>query len=321
MARQSTYRPLTITASLTLCLSPCPVAAFGQTRGSTTAERSTTAEELLEALRKHRPTNEVILPESASQMGQNAPKLLPEGTAVVDRAGSVTRDGAWWVFTSADNADPIRLLPNLMLEAIVRMVETAETSLQFAVSGDLMLFEGANYLLVRSSPRAKVPVGEAKDPKIEVDAQPGSGSAQKHSTGTEPASDDNAADVLDVLRGQDRERPIFQVPAAGIHGEEARVASVVAGLLDGSALVARPGRVARQGSWWVLVFESDHRDSPEPPMRLLPCSGTERMIRTSADHTGGVVFTVSGEVTSFFGHNYLLARAVTRRVASGNLRK
>jgi hypothetical protein len=212
-------------------------------------------------------------------------------------------------------------LPNLTLETMVRMAKSSESPLRFAVSGDLMLFEGANYLLVRSAPRAKVPVEGTKDPTRDVNGKRGSTPDLEDDAGGAPASDDNASDVLDVLRGQDRERPIFQFPAAATDGEKDPEANGVAGILDGSALVDRPGRVARQGSWWILVFESDNRDNPEPPIQLLPCSATASMVQISANHTGGVVFTVSGEVTSFFGDNYLLARAVTRRVASGNLRK
>ncbi len=92
-------------------------------------------------------------------------------------------------------------------------------------------------------------------------------------------------------------------------------------LLDGSPLVARPGRIVRQGSWWTFVFESDHPDNPEPPMILLPNQGLELMVRLAGSGRAGTVFLVSGEVTAFEGANYLLPRSVARRIDTGNLRK
>ena len=164
MTRQSTCRPLAIVICIALYVVSSSVGVLGQARGSRSSPkaRSTTAEELLEALRKRRPANEVILPQSASQLGNIVSKLLPEGSAMVDRAGAITADDPWWMFTPADGGKPIRLLPNLTLETMVRMAEASETPLLFAVSGELMVFDGANYLLVRSAPRAKTSIQEKK---------------------------------------------------------------------------------------------------------------------------------------------------------------
>lgn len=315
MTRQLTYRPFAIATCAALSLFSFSTGAVGQSsgRGSAPKARQTTAEELLEALRSQRPANEVIPPQSASQMGETAPKLLPEGSVVVDRTGAIMRDGRWWVFTPTDGGNPIRLLPNLTLETIVRMAEASETSLSFAVSGELMVFDGANYLLVRSAPRAKTSVTSSPP-----DGRDGDMATPKPA---EVATDDSASDVLDVLRHQTRGRPVIPNTNPDDHTGNKRGATALADLLDGSALVDRPGRITRQGEWWTLVFEFDDPDHPEAPIRLLPSSGTELMVRTSARHTGGVVFTASGEITSFFGKNYLLPRAVTRRFASGNLRK
>jgi len=45
------------------------------------------------------------------------------------------------------------------------------------------------------------------------------------------------------------------------------------------------------------------------------------MVKESQHRSGGVVFTVSGEVTLFEGENYLLPRVTTRRADTGNLRR
>lgn len=322
MTRQSTCRPLAIATCAAFSMLSFAVEASAQTRRSRGSPEagSTTAEELLEALRKRRPANEVIPPQSASRMGKVAAKLLPEGSAMIDRAGAITLDDPWWMFTPADGGKPIRLLPNLTLETMVRMSEASETSLLFAVSGELMVFDEANYLLVRSAPRAQASFQEQKASPMSPGSKERSGDNPDQKP-AEVASDDSAADVLDVLRNQSRRRPVIPIADPVDRTDHNRGASDVARLLDGSALIDRPGRITRQGEWWTLVFESDHPDHPEPPMRLLPSSGTELMVRTSARHTGGVVFTASGEVTAFFGKNYLLPRAVTRRFESGNLRK
>jgi hypothetical protein len=69
------------------------------------------------------------------------------------------------------------------------------------------------------------------------------------------------------------------------------------------------------------VFESDHPEYPEPPMKLLPNQSVELMLRASARGGGGLVFVVSGEVTLFEGENYLLPRVAMRRIDTGNTRK
>ncbi len=290
--------------------------ATGQTPDDNSGDpRPTTAEELLETLRSRRPANEVIPPQSTTPTDKIEAKLLPEGSVVVDRAGAITSVDQWWTFTSADGETKLRLLPNLTLETMVLMTRASKSQLYFSVSGELMVFEDANYLLVRSAPRAKatpqatITAPESLDADIATPKRP------------EVATDDSPTDVLDILAKQGRDRPVIPTGEEENSGEGNRGANNFAGMLDGAALVDRPSRVTRQGDWWTLVFESDHPEHPEPPMRLLPCSGTEQMMRSTGQAVGGVVFTVSGEVTSFFGRNYLVPRAVTRRFASGNLRK
>jgi hypothetical protein len=70
-----------------------------------------------------------------------------------------------------------------------------------------------------------------------------------------------------------------------------------------------------------MLFESDHPEHPEPPMRLLPNHGVGFMVRSLERGGPGLVFVVSGEITAFEGDNYLLPRSVTQRIEMGNLRK
>ena len=48
---------------------------------------------------------------------------------------------------------------------------------------------------------------------------------------------------------------------------------------------------------------------------------TQLMVEALAQGATGLVFLVSGEVTSFNGRNYLLPRVARRRFVDGNLRK
>jgi hypothetical protein len=318
MYRQSTGLPLAMATCLFLqTLQLCA----GQTPDrSSTAETPTTAEELLEALRTRRPANDVIPPHSANHTDHVEIKLLPEGSVVINRPGEIALIGEWWMFTSTDGETKLRLLPNLTLETMVLMTQATEAPLHFSVSGELMVFEGVNYLLVRSAPRARAPHHEEKpQPAAPLTANTTAENPSPKKTGA--SSDDDPSDVLGILSKQGRDRPVIPIPPAEKSRDDRREGNAFAGLLDGSALVDRPCRITRQGDWWTLIFESDRIEHPELPMRLLPCSGTELMVRSSTQLVGGVVFRVSGEVTSFLGKNYLLPRAVTRRFASGNLRK
>ena len=92
-------------------------------------------------------------------------------------------------------------------------------------------------------------------------------------------------------------------------------------LPDASTLVERPGRLTAGADGWVFVFESDRLDYPEPPMALLLNMNTQLMVEASAQGATGLVFLVSGEVTSFSGRNYLLPRIAQRRIDSGNMSK
>jgi len=92
-------------------------------------------------------------------------------------------------------------------------------------------------------------------------------------------------------------------------------------LFDGTPLIARPGRLVRQASWWTFIFESDQVERSAPTLRILPSQGLERMLQsTDGGRTAGV-FVVSGEVTLFEGENYLLPRVTLRRLDGGNFRR
>ncbi|MEM1423679.1 MAG: hypothetical protein AAGH64_06720 [Planctomycetota bacterium] len=86
--------------------------------------------------------------------------IVPEGELIVDLAGRVTRDGSGlWVFTSDSDADAppgategglageITLLPCLMLQALERDLRLVPGRARLHLSGRVLVFEGANYVL------------------------------------------------------------------------------------------------------------------------------------------------------------------------------
>jgi hypothetical protein len=89
---------------------------------------------------------------------------------------------------------------------------------------------------------------------------------------------------------------------------------------DGYLLIDRPGRLSRDGDWWVLTFESDGKGLEEPPMKLLPNRMLERAVY-ELEGSANLVFIVSGEVTDYNSENYLLLRKLLRRQELGNISK
>lgn len=89
---------------------------------------------------------------------------------------------------------------------------------------------------------------------------------------------------------------------------------------DGYRIVDRPGRLAREGDYYVFAFESRGRGEIEPPIRLLPNRLLEDMEIISAGATKPVVFLISGELTEYHGINYLLIQKLLTRPEMGNFK-
>ncbi len=293
-----------------------------------------TAEELLKALQRRRSVAETILPAGATG-DRGTPEhaaLWPEGSVVVDRSGRLAKQGLWWtfVFDPADGEPPTKLLPGAGLEVMVRTATGARSPVNFIVSGEMTVFGGENYLLVRLAKRS-VDTGQAAARLDEIDGKDET-SVKEKSPQQKPAGETAAGDIVsadtsvdDVLAAMSRQQPSEEVIPLVVSPSENRLdrgATAVRTLIpDGSPLVHRPGRIIRDGPWWTFVFESDHPDHPEPPMKLLPNSSVELMLQLLKHEKGGLVFLVSGEVTVFEGENFLLPMVAMRRVDSDNLRR
>jgi len=153
-----------------------------------------------------------------------------------------------------------------------------------------------------------------------------------HQQAPEPRHEPTYAEILKKLQEETRDLPRPITPPAG-HGGIRRtvpapnpdtrnaIRPVVHKLLpDGSRLVDRPGRLAREGDYFTFAFESRGRGAPEVPMRLLPNRLLEDMEIVSAGGTKPIVFVISGEVTEYRGVNYLLVQKLLVRPSLGNLK-
>lgn len=122
------------------------------------------ASDILEEFQKERPVNLPVLPQDEDLVSRRAlgeslvPVVggpnLPEGYIIVDRAGRLTRDEAWWTFSfEADDGTtpdrPIRLLPNRSLEFMIHNSAGGAKSVVFLITGEVTEFKNVNYLLVR----------------------------------------------------------------------------------------------------------------------------------------------------------------------------
>ncbi|MCH7720784.1 MAG: hypothetical protein IH988_07310 [Planctomycetes bacterium] len=138
--------------------------------------------------------------------------------------------------------------------------------------------------------------------------------------------------VAEILRAfQESERPVL-TPIDGVRGEQGSGFGPRGSrdqesgrhhlrLPDGHYLVDRAGWLGQEGPWYTFVFASEDVQDPQPPMKLLPNRMLEWMVREAEGSTEQVNFKVSGEVTDFFGENFLLLRKSLRKRNLGNFKR
>ncbi len=115
-----------------------------------------TPEEIIRAFQRDRPESVPVPPtrtEAREAPEERYGTLIREGEFISDRTGRLGREGNWWMFefesdTTQAPRPPMRLLPNQMLERIVRESE-ASPGATYIVSGEVTLYDLQNYLLLR----------------------------------------------------------------------------------------------------------------------------------------------------------------------------
>ncbi len=177
---------------------------------------------------------------------------------------------------------------------------------------------------------AKPPAGSTeKSDEPKPAAEKKKGAAQSADNDPEPRREPSYSEILRELQREGR-RDAKAVVRPGVTGITPRAIEQPVGnairpvenklLPDGSRLVDRPGRLTREGEYFVFSFESRGQGAPERPVRLLPNRLLEDMEVYSEEGSRPVVFIVSGEVTEYRGVNYLLIQKLLVRPETGNLR-
>jgi len=283
-----------------------------------------TAEDVLRALQRRRPMNEVIPPVgvTSSQLKKNIRKLLPEGWTIIDRTGRLEKQKNWWVFVyePARGDQAMKVIPNAKLEQMVRTATHSDQIEIFTISGEVTVYQGKNYLLVRMAMRPP-PVEKVQPTTVLESEQPETSPKETPDQSKDISIESSVEDVLSKMQelkpDQTMIEPIPQLQNNNLL-EAIQGHTMIA---DGSSFVRRAGRLYQQSGWWMFTPESDHPDHPELPLKLLPNKNTDLMATMWKQNSIGLVYIVSGEVTLFQGVNYLLPLVAVRRIESVNLRK
>ncbi len=165
--------------------------------------------------------------------------------------------------------------------------------------------------------------------------------AQPSQPATQPANN-SAADVVDKMmkRLKKTNKPIepTQRPAAAKNARPAlsprpqidvdpKILGVAPGMpqpklrREGEFVINRRGRLVRanDGNNMLFIFKSDSQHAPEPPMIIVPCQllqNMEQMVLNRGDH---ISFSLTGQILTYHGANYLLPTMMKPAIDMGNL--
>jgi len=209
---------------------------------------------------------------------------------------------------------PRRVLPCRLLEQM-EVVVAKQPKTVFRIWGENTVYLNRLYLL----PLAVSVVQDSPAPppaKPKVPAEADKSTSPPPARPDVPAKPGEPVDVDDVVRELLRDKPERAIvvpvgPGKVTKGSDGAVAPGVkspAVRARGRIVVDRLVRMELRDSrrtWSVVRFEADNTLA-EPPMRLLPCG---KLARAEALEADGLL-RVTGRVTSYKGHRYLLLRKV-----------
>ncbi len=272
------------------------------------------------------------------------PPLVREGAFVSSARGVVVRgqSGRWYIVFDEDargrKMPPMVVLPGPHLAALERLAarlggeetaggasggdgEAAGARLRILVTGQVLAYQGHNYLLPTAAPilETTLPVAEAAPTPAPVDAE-GAGEAAGEEPGragdgaagaetdAEPSIDQIIGDLDRALGTRRASNPIIAADHEGTAGENGAARVRPAGFMT-----ARRGRIMRTGAGdcTFVVDAGTAGEVAEPPMLLLPCTNLSA-IESIAERMGeSATFTISGQVIVYKGRNYLLPTTYT----------
>ena len=257
--------------------------------------------------------------------------LLREGSHLLQAAGRFVQEPetqAWRFVVQPPHegaaAYVLTALPSSFLGEAEQVMEVSrEQGLVFEVSGEVLVYQGRNYLLLTSPARVIGHEAEIQPPSEPEPAQPDAaetdpdGRADEGDSGQEQPSDEPAArgprDAASIMRdleqqtGPVQRRSPTTADRAADSDMDSQVATLDEHLLrEGTSIVMRRGRLSRDASGsWLFVFDADASGMADPPMTLLPCLLLERLER-HYQVAGTSPIQLTGRVLLYEGRNYLL---------------
>ncbi len=238
--------------------------------------------------------------------------LMPEGTFIVRRSGVLIRatTGEWVaVLLDEGEADGVRgliLLPCETLGRMVSLVGSRGPATTFAITGQVFLYRGANYLLPTAY---ALELGQANP------QQPAEGATEDllqpttPSTDEEPAGFDPSVESLLERLASEPPRSLVGQSAAPAPEGDVQDAPRWELLREDTMIVRRQGRLVRiGGGQWAFSIDNDTtgQTSVDRPLQVLPCAALAMMEGLFGSEGEGESFQLSGRVTRYANRNYIL---------------
>ena len=263
----------------------------------------------------------VTSPQQAVRTGEL--KLPDERSLVVNRLCRVEYQKAinWVVLRFLkEEGKPAEIeryaLPNQRLAEMESLV-AKDPNTVFLISGECTKYRGRPYLIVRLAPAQPHPAANPT-PILPTSTKPAPPTATKPTTTTGPDSDDEVRRLLEGLLNERPGKPVLQPPesAADVKPAPSISPAVARQLPQAYGMIVADRTVFfdedADSGWCTVRFIGDNT-LQEQPVRLLPCQLVLVARELSKTKLGrSVRLHISGELTRYKGHEYLLLRKVVR---------
>lgn len=90
---------------------------------------------------------------------------------------------------------------------------------------------------------------------------------------------------------------------------------------EGEFVVNRQGRLLRSndGQHMIFAYKSDSKLEPEPPMIVVPCQLLQNMEEMMLERGDQINFSITGQILTYHGTNYILPTMMKPAIDMGNL--
>ena len=266
--------------------------------------------------------------------------LLPEGSFIREASGTLDRSGQNqpWTFTisNGDADQKLILLPSNLLEEIeVETTDRSDQTVNFILSGQVLLYRNRNYLILEhvemetehaQRPGTQLPTVVEEPPGDPDEAVPDGQQPEATGNPDDPWADEDDDDFYTDDQGDSVAAIVAQLkqdvgPLKQSVDRSGELMQAAEGATEGNLLISRRCRLTRSNRGaWVVVFDADSRGLREPPMVLLP-SATLRSMEYWARATGlNRPLLISGQVYTFRGRHFLLPTAWRSPIERPNLK-